>query len=176
VNEIERVRKAQQAASREQVAAALGVGPEPGFHADVRNTGDVSVYLKEVVLDWSSGPRQTMRTGLLIATPLPAADGSRPGRYIVLGHKNHDLPPGHEVRYVLPRFPASVVAEMAAGPTTSLALRVFSYLGEVHCVGGDELQPSLAALARLWQAQEEAGDLPSRAGRLWAFPLPAKKK
>jgi hypothetical protein len=158
------------------VRVTLGLGPELGFHADIANCGEVSVYLKEVALDWDSGPKQTMRTSLLIATPLPAGDGKGPGTWMVLGHKNHDLPPGKEVRFVLPRFPVAVMEQVAALAPVSVSLRVFSYLGEIHQVRGDELQPVLVDLVKLWQSMEESGGQPtSRASRIWAFPLAVKK-
>jgi hypothetical protein len=155
--EIKKLLEGQRAeAKQEQVRVTLGLGTQEGFYADIYNSGDVPVYIKEVALGREMGPNQTMRTPLLVATPMPVTDGKGSIAYVVLGQKNCDLRARKEARFLFPRFPSTVVQQMATCPQDNVWLSVSTYGGEIHRVGGEEVQPVLAELVKLWQAMEEA--------------------
>ena len=143
-------------AKKEQVRVNLGLGTQEGFYADIYNSGEVPVYIKEVSLGREIKPDQTMRTPLLIATPMPVADGKGSVAYVVLGQKNCDLPARKEVRFVLPRLPSPFFQQMANCPPEAIWLAVSTYGGEVHRVKGEEVQPVLAEAVKLWDAMDEA--------------------
>jgi hypothetical protein len=146
----------RQEAKQEQVRVTLGLDSQDGLYADIYNSGEAPVYIKEVALGREIMPNQTMRTPLLVATPMTVADGKGSVVYVVLGQKNCDLPARKEVRFVLPRFPSSFIRQLANGLTEAVWLAVSTYGGEIRCVKGEEVQPVLAGLATLWEAMEEA--------------------
>jgi hypothetical protein len=146
----------REQAKKEQVRVTLGLGTQEGFYADIYNSGDVPVYIKEVALGRDLKPDQTMRTPLLVATPMPVADGKGSVAYVVLGQKNCDLPARKEVRFVLPHFPSPFIQQMANCPPEAIWLAVSTFGGELHRVKGEEVQAVLVEVVKLWQAMEEA--------------------
>jgi hypothetical protein len=155
--EIKKLLESQrEAAKKEEVRVSMGLSTQEGFYGDIYNSGEVPVYIKEVVLGRDLKPYQTMRTPLLVAMPMPIADGRGSETYVVLGQKTHDLPARKEVRFVLPRFPSPVIQQMATCPPNVVWLAVTTYGGEIHRVKGEKVQPVLAELVKLWEAMEEA--------------------
>jgi hypothetical protein len=148
----------REEAKKEQVRVTLGLGlgTQEGFYADIYNSGEIPVYIKEVALGRELGPNQTTRTPLLFATPMPVTDGRGTVAHVVLGQKNCDLPARKEVRFVLPHFPSGVIRQMATCPQDDVSLSVSNYGGEIHRVRGEEVQPVLVELLKLWEAMEEA--------------------
>mgnify|MGYP002784767469 CR=1 FL=1 len=143
-------------AKKEQVRVKLGLSTTEGFYADIYNCGEVPVYLKEVALGRELGSDQTIRTPLLVATPMPVADGRGSISYVVLGQKNHDLPARKEARFVLPLCPSPLIQAMATCPAETIWLSVSTHGGEIHRLNGGEVQPVLVEFVKLCEAMEEA--------------------
>jgi hypothetical protein len=146
----------REEAKKEQVRVTLGLGTQEGFYADIYNSGQVPVYIKEVTLCKELKPDTVMSTPLLATLAMPVADGKGSVAHVVPGHKNYDLPARKEVRFVLPQFPSAVVQQIATCPQDNVWLSVYSFGGEIHRVRGEEIQPVLVELVKLWQAMEEA--------------------
>jgi hypothetical protein len=143
-------------AKKEQIRVNLGLGSQEGFYADIYNSGEIPVYIKEVALGREVGPNQTMRTPLLHAIQMPATDGKGSVAYVVLGQKNCDLPARKEARFVLPRLPSQLIQQMTNCAPEAIWLSVSTYGGEIHRAKGEEVQPVLAETVKLWEAMEEA--------------------
>lgn len=108
---------------KEQVRVTLGINFGDGLYADIYNSGECPVYLKEVALGRNEDKDKIMRIPLLLATAMPVADGKGSVEYVVLGGKNCDLPARKEARFLLPRLPPQVADQMATCPPETLWLR-----------------------------------------------------
>ncbi|MCI0722295.1 MAG: ATP-binding protein [Acidobacteria bacterium] len=146
----------REEAKKEQVRLSLGLSTQDGFYADIYNSGEVPVYIKEVALGRDLGPDKTMRTPLLATLAVPVADGRGSVGHVAPGQKNHDVPARKEGHFVLPRFPSAVVQQMATCSPETVWLSVSTYGGEIYRVPGEQVQPVLAEVVKLWEAIEEA--------------------
>ncbi len=146
----------REEAKKEEVRVNLGVMVPGGLYVDIYNSGQIPVYIKEVALGRDLDDDTTMRTPLLVATAMPVTDGKGSVAYVVLGEKSYDLTARKEVRFVLPRFPSSFIQVMATCPQEKVWLSVNTYGGEIHRLRGDQVQPDLAELEKLYRGMEEA--------------------
>jgi hypothetical protein len=154
--EIKKLLEGQRDESKkEQVRVTLGLDCQHSLFADIYNFGDIPVYVKEVALCKEVEPAGVMRVPLLPTLSLP--DGRGAIEHVVPGQKNYDLPVRKEVCFVLPRSPSpAIIQGMSTCPPEKVWLSVSTFGGEIYRVKGEEVQPLLVLVAKLWEKLAEA--------------------
>ena len=146
----------------EQVRVRLSVDFSSGLQADLYNSGQVPLYIKQVSLvsetrDESKAiPFQLTTTNvpMLPTISLPnSAGGSQ--SHVFLGPQQVDIESRREVRFILPKTPSAFLRNLIAPPKT-IWVSVETFDREIRRESCDSVMPLLKSFVEARKAQEEA--------------------